>query len=365
MLTIKQLTQTVGHSITPRMVRHYHQIGLLPQPVRSEGNYRLYDQPAVEQLRRIVALKQQGFQLAHIKQMLEVEMPALQTEPLLEQLQHEYQGVQQQLIRLRQTATALEGILGRDRLCQGMQAEALAQLRLLDVETQTVQTLTEKLWQHLDVAVADHPENFQQALQRLLPDLSQRPEIEVDVLSHLVLSSGDVGLAAFVRFSRDAIKAARAALTAGCTVIGDVPAVVASLDQARLVHLGCGWQTLIDDPHLDSAADAEQRFWEDDHWPQRFEAWGEGSIWVVGYAPSVLMRLCDAISSQSLRPTLIIGLPLGFSHAPAAKRRLMQLNVPYITTEGSLGGGLLAAVVLNRLAASLIEKPNCHCYLEG
>ncbi|NJL87466.1 MAG: MerR family transcriptional regulator [Leptolyngbyaceae cyanobacterium SM1_1_3] len=364
MLTIKQLTQTVGHGITPRMVRHYHQIGLLPQPMRSDVNYRLYDQPDVKQLRRIVALKQQGFQLAHIKQMLEVEIPSLQTEPLLEQLQHEYQGVLQQLIRLRQTATALEGVLGRDQLCQGTQAEALAQLRLLDVETQTAQTLTEKLWQHLDAAVDNHPENFQQALQRLLPDLSQRPEIEVDVLSHLVLTCGDVGLAAFVRFSQDAIKAARTALTAECTVVGDVPAVVASLDQARLTHLGCGWQTLIDNPHLDSAADAEQQFWQDKHWLQRFKTWGEGSIWVLGYAPSVLMRLCDAIASRSLRPALVIGLPIGFSHAPAAKRRLMQLDVPYITTEGSLGGGLLAAVVLNRLAASVIEKPDCHCYLK-
>ncbi|WP_035984869.1 precorrin-8X methylmutase [Leptolyngbya sp. KIOST-1] len=365
MLTIKQLTQTVGHGITPRMVRHYHQIGLLPQPVRSQGNYRLYDQPDVERLRRIVALKQQGFQLAHIKQMLEVDSPSLQTEPLLEQLQGEYQGVLRQLIRLRQTAMALEGILGRDRACQDMQAEALAQLRLLEVETQTAQALTESLWQHLDAAAADHPEDFQQALRRLLPDLSQRPEIEVDVLSHLVLACGDVGLAAFVRFSQDAIKAAREALATGCTVVGDVPAVVASLDQARLTHLGCQWRTLIDNPHLDSAADAERQFWQDDHWPQWFQAWGEGSIWVVGYAPSVLMRLCDAIAHQSLRPALVIGLPIGFSHAPAAKRRLMQLDVPYITTEGSLGGGLLAAVVLNRLAASLIEKPDCHCYLKG
>lgn len=45
MLTIKELTQTVGHSITPRMVRHYHQIGLLLQPERSHGNYRLYSDP--------------------------------------------------------------------------------------------------------------------------------------------------------------------------------------------------------------------------------------------------------------------------------------------------------------------------------
>jgi precorrin-8X/cobalt-precorrin-8 methylmutase len=62
-LTIKELTDAVGSGITPRMVRHYHASGLLPQPVRSPSNYRLYTQDDVQRLRRIVALKQQGFLL--------------------------------------------------------------------------------------------------------------------------------------------------------------------------------------------------------------------------------------------------------------------------------------------------------------
>jgi precorrin-8X/cobalt-precorrin-8 methylmutase len=362
-LTIKALTQAVGQGVTPRMVRHYHQIGLLPQPARSEGNYRLYSQTDVQRLQRIVALKQQGFQLAHIQQMLARSSEAHQVEPLVEQLQQQYQTVLQQLVRLRQTATALEGLLGRDRSCQTMQAEALAQLRLLDVETQSAQTRATDLWEHLDGAVADHPEDFQAALQRLLPDLSQRPEIEVDILSQMILACGDVGLSAFVRFSPDAIKAARQALTQGCTVVADVPAVMASFDRARLAHLGCPWQALIDDGHIDSAADAEQQFWHDTRGRGQLASLVEGNIWVVGYAPSVLIGLCEAIATQQLRPALVIGLPIGFSHAPGAKRRLMQLGVPYITTECALGGGLLAAVALNQLAASLIEKPDCHCYL--
>jgi precorrin-8X/cobalt-precorrin-8 methylmutase len=84
---------------------------------------------------------------------------------------------------------------------------------------------------------------------------------------------------------------------------------------------------------------------------------------VIGYAPSVLMAVCDAIEHNQLQPALVIAMPIGFSHAPAAKRRLMRLAVPYFTIEGTLGGGLLAAVALNALTESLIEKPDCHCYL--
>ena len=363
MLTIKELTQTVGCGVTPRMVRHYHQIGLLPQPTRSSSNYRLYSSADVQSLKRIMALKQQGFQLSHIKQMVSALSESAQAERLTEQLQQQYQTVLQQLVKLRHTATALEGVIGSDHVCQSIQAEALAQSRHLEAETQAVQFSTEGLWQQQDAATYHHPENFQAAIQRLLPDLSQRPEIEVDVLSHLVLSSGDVSLAAFVRFSSDAIKAARETLSAGCTIVGDLPLIATALDQTRLVNLGCQQATLIDDPHVEDVAEAERTFWQDNSWHQKLSELIEGNIWVIGYSPSVLMKLCEMVENQACRPALVIGLPIGFSHAPAAKRQLMQLKVPYVTTEGALGGGLLAGVVLNRLAASLIEKPNCHCYL--
>jgi len=361
MLTIKQLTATVGDGVTPRMVRHYHQIGLMPSPKRSASNYRLYTEADVQRLQRIVALKQQGFQLSHIKQILEQESSS---DSLLQQLQQQYQSVLQQLVKWRQTAIALEGLLGRDESCQSLQAEALAQLGRLQAETETTRSFSEGLWASLDAGVCDHPENFQQALQRLLPDLSQRPEIEVDILSHLVLACGDVSLAAFIRFSPDLIKVARETLSTGGTIMTDVPAVLNSLDHTRLAHLGCQSFSLMNDSHLNTAADAEEAFWQDHNWQQRLAEQIEGQIWVIGYAPSVLLKLCELVETQGGKPALVIGLPIGFSHAPAAKRQLLQLPIPYLTSESALGGGLLAAVALNRLAASLLEKPDCHCYLQ-
>ncbi len=55
-LTIKQLTEQVGNGLTPRMVRYYHQTGLLPEAKRSQGNYRLYEESHIQQLQQIVAL---------------------------------------------------------------------------------------------------------------------------------------------------------------------------------------------------------------------------------------------------------------------------------------------------------------------
>lgn len=73
----------------------------------------------------------------------------------------------------------------------------------------------------------------------------------------------------------------------------------------------------------------------------------------------------SAIDRGQIQPALVIGMPIGFSHAPTAKRRLMAVGVPYITIQGSISGGLLAAVAANALIASLLEKPDCHCHLKS
>ena len=200
-------------------------------------------------------------------------------------------------------------------------------------------------------------------MKRLLPDLSHYSEITVHLLHQLVLACGDVSLVSFVRFGHGAVAAARSALKAGCSVVVDVPAVATTLDHTRLAHLGSPITTLIDDPHITGAEDAEQAFWRDTLWQQRLQEAPAGCVLVVGYAPSVLLTACQWIDQGKLQPALVIGMPIGFSHAPAAKRQLMGLPVPYITIQGSLGGGLLAAVALNALVEALIKKPDCHCYL--
>lgn len=363
-LTIKELTEKVGGGVTPRMVRHYHTLGLLPPAHRSPGNYRLYSQQDIQLLRRIVALKQQGFQLSHIQQLLKSDLETDLNSTLMTQLQQQYQTVIQQIARLRQTAAALEGVLGRDHDCQIIQADILAQLRQQAVETQDGIGELEKLWQNLDAAVPSHPEAFQESLRHLLPDLSDRSEIEVDLLSKLVLACGDVSIINFVRLSHNALSAARNALISKCQIVGDVPAVVAALDQTRLAHLGCQIKTIIDDPHVTNVVEAEQTFWKNQAWAEHLRQIPSQSMLMIGYAPSVLVSVCTAIEQNQIQPALVVGMPIGFSHAPAVKRRLMLSGTPYITLEGTLGGGLLAAVTVNALAESLIEKPDCHCYLK-
>jgi DNA-binding transcriptional MerR regulator len=74
MLTIGQLAAYAG--VTVRAVRHYHQIGLLPEPERDASGYRRYGATAVVSLIKIRTLADAGVPLAQIGQMLEADAPA-------------------------------------------------------------------------------------------------------------------------------------------------------------------------------------------------------------------------------------------------------------------------------------------------
>jgi DNA-binding transcriptional MerR regulator len=68
MLTIGQLAAYAG--VTVRAVRHYHQIGLLPEPERDASGYRRYGATAVVSLIKIRTLASAGVPLSEIGQML-------------------------------------------------------------------------------------------------------------------------------------------------------------------------------------------------------------------------------------------------------------------------------------------------------
>ena len=74
MLTIGQLAAYAG--VTVRAVRHYHQIGLLPEPERDASGYLRYGASAVVSLIKIRTLANAGVPLSELGQMLEADAPA-------------------------------------------------------------------------------------------------------------------------------------------------------------------------------------------------------------------------------------------------------------------------------------------------
>ena len=104
MLTIGQLASYAG--VTIRAVRHYHQIGLLPEPARDSSGYRTYDAAAVVRLIRIRTLAEAGVPLARVQELLDADPKAFAaaTDQIGRRLRAEIRALQEHRRRIQRLA---------------------------------------------------------------------------------------------------------------------------------------------------------------------------------------------------------------------------------------------------------------------
>ena len=78
----------------------------------------------------------------------------------------------------------------------------------------------------------------------------------------------------------------------------------------------------------------------------------EGSIVVIGNAPTALFHLLERLDAGAPKPAAILSFPVGFVGAAESKEALITHNyeVPFITLRGRKGGSAMAAAALNALA---------------
>src|SRR3954454_3179335 len=105
MLAIGHLASYAG--VTIRAVRHYHQIGLLPEPERDASGYRTYDAAAVVRLIRIRTLAEAGVPLARVRQLLDADPDtfAVATAEIDRQLRTQIRALQEHRRRIAQLGT--------------------------------------------------------------------------------------------------------------------------------------------------------------------------------------------------------------------------------------------------------------------
>src|ERR671919_1790671 len=109
MLTISQLAAHVG--VTVRSIRHYHQIGLLPEPERDRSGYRSYDAAAVVRLIKIRTLADAGVPLARVQELLDAG-----PEEFSDGVQEIDKDLRAEIRRLQGTRTRLARLAAGDHL---------------------------------------------------------------------------------------------------------------------------------------------------------------------------------------------------------------------------------------------------------
>jgi len=146
---------------------------------------------------------------------------------------------------------------------------------------------------------------------------------------------------------------ARAALRRGAPVLCDTRMVASGVTRKRLPANNDVVCTL-DDPAVPGLA-AELGTTRT---AAALELWRgrlDGSLVVVGNAPTALFRLLELIAELAGQPAAVIGVPVGFVGAAESKDALAAdpFGVEYLIVRGRRGGSAIAAAAVNALACEV------------
>jgi len=125
-LSIGQLGRATGTTV--ETIRYYEKIGLLPAPIRTAANYRVYAERHVQLLGFIRRARELGFSIEDIRELMELashrEAPCADADGLaarhLETTERKIEALKRLRRELRDTLASCEG--GRIAECRVIQA---------------------------------------------------------------------------------------------------------------------------------------------------------------------------------------------------------------------------------------------------
>lgn len=166
MLTIGKLADYVG--VTPRAIRLYHQRGLLPEPARTPGGYRVYTAQDVIDLQRIKVLTDAGVPLARVKDLLRASPDDLSA--ALADLDAD---LRRRIADLRRTRAALAGLAIDEPFLPASVAALHAGLREIGVSERTL-TQERDAWTLIHVLFPALVDQWLASQVSMLADLDYR-----------------------------------------------------------------------------------------------------------------------------------------------------------------------------------------------
>jgi precorrin-8X/cobalt-precorrin-8 methylmutase len=174
-------------------------------------------------------------------------------------------------------------------------------------------------------------------------------EEQFPVVQRVIHASADFELGRSLVFHPEAVQSGIAAMRAGQPIVADVQMVHAGISKPRIHQFGGDVHVYIADQ--DVAEEAKQVDVTRAVIAMRKAAKvAPEGIFVVGNAPTALLELIRLVKTGVVRPSLIVGVPVGFVSAVESKAELIEQNVPFISNRGRKGGSPVAAAIINALS---------------
>ena len=184
--------------------------------------------------------------------------------------------------------------------------------------------------------------------------------IQQSIVERIIHSSGDFSLQSQIKFSPGVCENAISALRNGATIFTDTymakEAISPMAKRTINSDIKCILDMapkLIDSTMTTRSAIGMRNIWLD------FQAKGNllnAPFVLIGSSPTALIALLDLVESGYVKPSLIIGMPVGFIGVAESKSRLLHSECPHIVLEGTKGGASIAAAAINALLRSAENK---------
>ncbi len=173
---------------------------------------------------------------------------------------------------------------------------------------------------------------------RGLVDLSHLDPLSRTVAERVIHASADLEYADSLVLSESVLRTGVEALRQGAPIVADVGMVAAGVSAREAL-------CFVSDPRARELSERLGVTRSAAGFRLAVEEVGEGSVWVVGNAPTALFELLE----MNVEPALVIGLPVGFVGAAESKEELIESGLPAVSNRGPKGGSAVAAAALNAL----------------
>ncbi|MBW2429015.1 MAG: precorrin-8X methylmutase [Deltaproteobacteria bacterium] len=178
-----------------------------------------------------------------------------------------------------------------------------------------------------------------------------------EIVRRMIHTSADFEFKETIRFHPDAVSAGIEAIRTGKSIITDTNMARVGISGQKLQTYDVTVKCYMDEPAVHAKAQANHTTRAKAAVDAAISDMKDG-IYVIGNAPTALLRIIELLKEDKARPALIIGLPVGFVNAAESKAALMDINYPYISNVGRKGGSNLAASVVNALAILASKAPS-------
>lgn len=210
-------------------------------------------------------------------------------------------------------------------------------------------------------------EEYKIRLQQVLPtEIEKRSfeiiteelgDVELDslqapIIKRVIHTSADFDYLENLYFSNNAVEKMQDAIRNGASIVTDTQMAKSGINKKELAKYGGEVYCFMSDEDVAEIAKTNGTTRATASM-DKAAGLNKKLIFVIGNAPTALVRLYELVKNGKIKPEGIIGVPVGFVNVVEAKELIMELSCPCIVARGRKGGSNIAAAICNALLYTL------------